>query len=162
VSELLDLLGKNVASEEAQAVLAKYPALKSVIEDLGPGAGVEPAHYLRSERDGLLIKCNAEGEVRTIFLMSEGKDGFSQFVGDLPGGLTFESTPEEALDVFGDPGYRRSPGRIGQLEIGELLRFDLPDRSIHFQFRGDGNGVDLVTAMVAQSVPGRSHSQHQA
>ena len=155
--DLLALLGKNVASPEAASVLARYPDLHAEIQSLGLGEGIEAAQYLRSEDDGILIKCSTEGEVRAIFLMSEGKDGFSQFDGELPGHLTFESGPEDAARAFGAPAYRRPAGKIGNLRVGELLRFDWPEHSVHFQFRADGPGIELVTAMTATSVPGRRH-----
>ena len=157
MSQLLSLLGKNVASPEAAGALARYPDLRAEVQELAPGERVEAVRYLRSEDDGLLIKCSMEGEIRTIFLMSEGKDGFTQFDGELPGHLTFESTPADAIRVFGEPAYRRAAGRVGNIDLGELLRFDWPSHSVHFQFRGDGDGIELVTAMTAKSVPGRSH-----
>ena len=157
MTTLLDLLGTNVASEEARRVLARFPGIRSEIEDLGPGSSIAPARYLRSEDDGVLIKCSPEGDVNAIFLMSEGKDGFEQYDGPLPGQLTFESTPPDAIRALGPPAYRRQARRIGSVDVGELLRFDTADRSIHFQFRGDGPGVDLVTVMTAKSVPGRTH-----
>jgi hypothetical protein len=154
---LLDLVGGNVASDEARRVLARFPQLRSEVEDLGPDAGIAPAHYLRSEADGVLIKCSAEGEVHAVFFMSEGKDGFEQFDGPLPGNLTFSSGPEDAIRAFGQPAYRREPRRMGSAVVGELLRFDWPDRSVHFLFKGDGTGLDLVTVMTARAVPGRTH-----
>lgn len=160
--KLLDLLGINVTSEEAKEILARYPGMHSEVEDLGPGSGIAPAHYLRSEADGVMIKCNAEGDVNAIFLMSDGKDGFEQFHGTLPGNLRFDSSPEDAIRAFGKPAYRREARRMGSLNVGELLRFDWPDRSLHFQFRGDGSGVDLVTVMTAKSVPGRTHGTRPA
>jgi hypothetical protein len=157
MSKLLDLVGTHVASDAARAVIALFPDLGAEVEDLGPNSGVPPAHYLRSEDDGLLIKCSPEGEILAIFLMSQGKDGFEQFAGELPGHLTFESTPRDALAAFGEPAYRRPPSRIGSTQIGELLRFDYPDRSVHFLFRSGGAGIDLVTVMAARAVPGRRH-----
>ena len=157
MTALIDLVGKNVASADAQAELENYPSLRSDVQ--GIAGSEEAVHYLRSEREGLLIKCTPDGEIRAIFLMSEGKDGFSEFEGDMPGGLTFCSTPEEAEQVFGEPASRQEARRIGGLELGELLRFDWPQHSIHFQFRGDGTGIDLITAMTARSVPGRRHHE---
>jgi hypothetical protein len=46
--------------------------------------------------------------------------------------------------------------------VGELLRFDWPDRSVHFLFKGDGTGLDLVTVMTAKAVPGRTHGARPA
>lgn len=158
MTPLLDLLGKNVASDEAKRQLGRFPALRSEIQDLTPYEGAHPVQYLYSERDGLRIKCSPEGEILAIFLMSEGKEGFRQFCGEMPGDLSFDDSPEDAVRAFGDPAYRRPAGKLGTHQQGEFLRFDLPRYSVHVQFRGDGDGIDLVTAMVAQSVPGRSHA----
>ena len=162
MADLLKLLGMNVGSPEAKHALARFPSLHAEIEDLGPAQGIEAVHYLRSEDDGLLIKCSPEGEIRAIFLMSEGHDGFEEFPGKLPGNLTFASSPADAMRAFGEPAFHRPAGRMGGLVLGDLLRFDWPGHSVHFQFRGDGSGIELVTAMVAKSVPGRSHAQPRA
>ena len=157
MSKLFELLGKNAASPEARQVLAKYPDLRSEVEDVGDES-IAPVRYLRSEDDGLLIKCSSEGEIQTIFLMSEGKEGFSQFDGELPGHLTFDSSPEDALRALGPPALYRAAGRVGDIQQGVLMRFDAPNHSVNFQFRGDGRGVLLVTVMTARAVPGRSHA----
>ena len=141
---ILDLLGKNLASDDAAALLAAYPFLKPEAQD-----GMETVYYLRSERDGLLIKVSEHGEVLTIFMMSEGKDGFSQFKGPLPGMLAFSSTRRA-------PALVNAPLKVGSLELGELMRFDMPAFSVHFQFRTRDAGIELVTAMVPHLVPGRA------
>ena len=161
MTPLLQLLGKNVASDEVKRELARIPNLKSEAQDVTAYEGAAAVRYLHSERDGIRIKCSADGEVVTIFLMSEGKEGFRQYCGDLPGDLDFDSTPADAIAAFGEPAWRRPAGRIGSYEQGELLRYDWPLYSLHLQFRGDGEGLDLVTAMTARSVPGRSHSVTQ-
>src|SRR4051812_48191484 len=91
MTPLLEIVGKSVTSPEAKAALVRYPALEHEVEDLGPDEGLAPVHYLRSEDDGLLIKLSDDGEIVTVFMMSEGKDGFAQFTGELPGGLAFSS-----------------------------------------------------------------------
>lgn len=154
MNALIELLGRNVASPEAKAELARYPALRHEIEELGPDEGELTARYLVSEGDGLRIKVSEEGEIVTIFLMSEGKEGFSQFSGELPAGLTFASTAADTLKALGAPGHSRPPGRVGSFEHGALLRFDRPGYSVHFLFRKQ-QGIDLVTAIVASAVPGR-------
>ena len=154
MTDLFDILGRAMASAEVTKVLARYPALKAELDET-PGEAPEPVRYLRSERDGLLIKLSADGDVLAIFLMSEGKEGFSQFAGPMPGNLSFESRPADALKTFGAPAYSRPAGKVGSYEHGELLRFDYPHHSVHFQYR-KGGGIDLVTAATAETVPGRS------
>jgi hypothetical protein len=158
MSPVLDLLGKNVASDDVKRELARMPNLKSEVQEVSAHEDAGAVHYLYSERDGVRIKCSADGEIVTIFLMSEGKEGFRQYCGELPGDLDFGCTPKDAIEAFGEPAWRRPAGRIGSYEQGELLRYDWPLYSLHLQFRGDGAGLDLVTAMTARSVPGRSHA----
>jgi hypothetical protein len=159
MNALLGILGKHVLSEDASRELARFPALHRGSEDVGPHEDGTPAvRYLRSEADGLLIKLSREGEILAIFMMSEGKDGFSQFRGELPGKLSFSSTPGDALKALGAPGYSKPAGKVGSFAHGELLRFDRPGYSVHFQFRGDRKGMELVTAMTAASVPGRAQA----
>ena len=153
MTELFDILGKHVSSPEATAALARYPKLAPQVEDVEPDDDVR---YLRSRSDGLLIKLSADGEILAIFLMGEGREGFSQFRGELPAKLTFASQPPEVLKALGAPAYNRPPGKAGGFAHGELFRFDRPGHSLHFQFRGDRGGIELITAMAARSVPGRS------
>ena len=153
---LLELMGKKVASPEGAALLSRYPALEPDSDEDEPGEGGDTVHYLKSESDGLLIKVSGEGTILTIFLMSEGKDGFSQFQGPLPGELRFTSSRREVVQALGAPAHIRPPGRIGSFQQGELLRFDKPGYSLHFLFRGTGEGIDLVTIMLPHLVPGRS------
>ena len=154
MTELHEILGQTATSPEASGVLLAYPNLRVHVEDLGPEE--EPVRYLSNEADGLRLKLSNDGTIRTIFLMSEGKDGFSQFRGELPGGLSFRSTRVEALKTFGAPAYFRASGKFGPFQVGELLRFDRPTHSLHLQFRPDGAGLELVTLMSAEGVPGRA------
>ena len=156
MTPLIEIVGKHVASPEAVEALALYPDLRPESDDFDASEGLTPVHYLRSESDGLLIKLSAEGEILAIFLMGEGKEGFSQFQGDLPGGLSFASLPPDVLKTLGAPAFNRPQGTIGSYRHGELFRFDKPGYSLHFQFRGDRKGIELVTAMSARAVPGRS------
>lgn len=156
MTPLIEIAGKLVASPEAMEALAHYPGLRPESDDFEAGEGVAPVHYLRSEADGLLIKLSAEGEILAVFLMSEGKEGFSQFHGEMPGQLTFASQPPDVLKKLGAPAFNRPPGTIGTYRHGELFRYDKPGYSLHFQFRGDRGGIELITAMAARAVPGRT------
>lgn len=148
---LLDLLGKNVAETEVAKRLAKdYPKL--VVEH---GDDVK---YLRSTADGVQLKISAEGVIVAIFMMSDGKDGFSEYRGELPARLNFAAEPEDAIRALGAPALRRPEATYGGHRLGQFLRFDLPTLSIHIQFRADHDGIDLVTAMTAREVPGRSRA----
>ncbi|HET7548325.1 MAG TPA: hypothetical protein VFJ86_11165 [Usitatibacter sp.] len=156
--DLFELLGKNIAAPEVAQRLADYPGLRPEPGDTSADDRAIGVKYLRSTRDGLLIKLSDEGEILALFMLSEGKDGGSEFRGELPGKLNFAAEPDDAIRVLGTPDLRREPTSYGGHRLGEFLRFDRPAYSIHIQFRADHDGIDLITAMVARQVPGRSHA----
>ncbi len=159
MSSLLPLLGRNIAEPEVARRLAEYPGLRP--DEEASSAEHDPAmavKYLRSRAGGLLVKLSADGEILALFMMSDGKDGCAEFRGELPGRLNFAAEPEEAIRALGTPAFRRGEATYGGHRLGEQLRFDWPTHSVHIQFRADHDGIDLVTAMTARHVPGRSHA----
>ena len=158
MSDLLTLLGRNVAEPEVAKRLAEYPGLRPYDGGASPDENVQAVSYLGSRAGGLLVKLSGDGEILALFMMSDGKDGFAEFRGELPGRLNFAAEPEEAIRALGPPASRRPAASYGGYRLGELLRFDRPAHSVHIQFRADHDGIDLVTATIARQVPGRSHA----
>jgi len=159
MGNLLETLGRNIAEPEVAKRLAEYPGLRPEAGDASAEDGTNAVRYLRSAAEGLLVKLSADGQILALFMMSDGKDGGSEFRGELPGRLNFAAEPEEAIRALGEPSSRRAAATYGGHRLGELLRFDWPTYSVHVQFRPDHDGIDLVTAMTARQVPGRSHGQ---
>jgi len=154
MAELLDLLGKKVGSGEVSARLRAFKHLRS--EPLYPEPDEEPRRmYLTSKAEGIEIYRTTGGTITTIFLMSEGKDEYSEYRGDLGHGLSFRSTLDEVLRVHGRPAFSRPAGKSRWEDIaGASVRFDTPANCIHFQFRVDGNGIERVTLMSPASLQG--------
>jgi hypothetical protein len=132
----------------AKRLAREFPNLKVEVSDIS-------VKYLRSPADGVQFKISAAGDIVAIFMMSDGKDGFSEFRGELPARLNFAAEPEDAVRALGPPALQRPEATYGGHRLGPFLRFDLPTHSIHIQFRADHDGIDLVTAMTAREVPGR-------
>jgi hypothetical protein len=153
---LIALLGRNISEPEVMQRLAEYPRLHPSEGGASMDGSVQSVRYLRSTADGLLIKLSEDGEILAIFMMSGGKEDYSEFRGELPGRLNFAAEPEDAIRVLGQPAARRAEASYGGHRLGELLRYDYPAHSVHIQFRVDHDGIDLVTAMTARQVPGRS------
>jgi hypothetical protein len=67
----------------------------------------------------------------------------------------FRSTLDDVLRVRGRPDFSRPPGKSKWADVvGAMVRFDTPAKSVHFQFRVDGSGIELVTLMSAASLHG--------
>ena len=155
---LLDLLGRNIAEPEVASRLAAFPGLRPEQGGAAHEDRAKNVRYLRSLAEGLQLKLSDEGEILAIFMMSDGKEGFSEFRGELPGRLHFAAEPADAIRALGPPALRQPPRAYGGYRLGELLRFDTEAHSLHIQFRADDDGIDLVTAMIARQVPGRSRA----
>ena len=158
MTSLLDLLGRNIAEPDVAKRLADFPGLRPADGGFAPDDRTTGVRYLRSPAEGLQLKLSQDGEILAIFMMSDGKEGFAEFRGELPGRLHFAAEPSDAIRALGPPALRQPPRSYGDYRLGELLRFDGPGHSVHIQFRADDDGIDLVTAMIARQVPGRSHA----
>lgn len=158
MAPLIELLGRSFTEPEVAKRLADYRGLRLEESGAAPDERIAPVKYLRSAAEGLLIKLSEEGVILAIFMMSGGKEDYSEFRGELPGKMNFAAEPEDAIRALGPPASRRAEATYGGIALGELLRYDYPTHSVHIQFRADHDGIDLVTAMVPREVPGRRHS----
>jgi hypothetical protein len=115
-----------------------------------------PTQLTSSNRDvGVVVVCSHDRVVETIFLYSGSAPPFSQYTGELPGGLRFESSSSELFSALGQPtrsGEASSTPGLG--EYGAWFRYDAPSSSIHFQLEPHEDRISLITLMVASSVPG--------
>jgi hypothetical protein len=153
--DLIDLLGLDVTSERVRETLSRFGSFAPEVLDLAPDEGMPKDFYLKSKPAGVCLKHEADGEITTIFLMSDGREGYSKFGGMVSAGLTFSSTAEEVRSVFGPPSFERAASTRKPLAHGRILRFDRPEHSIHFQFLPGDGGIELVTLMSPKAVPGR-------
>ena len=151
MAPVLALLGQSLESPPVRSWLGSLPQVKANILDWSDEGEVH--RYLESKAGGVAIKHSDEGKIEAIFLMSEGRDGFSQYRGDLGCGLTFLCSPDQLVRAFGEPSLHRpaADGLFNQ-RTGEIMRFDYPEYSIHFQFRADEPGIELITLMTSADV----------
>lgn len=146
ISTLCGLIGSNVSSQEAIAVLSGFQNLQSSVVDLAADEGQSPEYFLSDRLAGIQIRHSEAGEIEDIYLFSEGKDRFAQFKGELCGGLTFSSTARQVKLVFGEPQWSRPPREIPVFgAIGESLKYWLENCTVHFQFRVAGDGILQIT-----------------
>lgn len=154
MNDIIQLIGKNVHSE-AKDTLKNFSGLRAEVEELGADEGLPRQHYLTSEDEGIQIQHADSGEVQVIFLYGEGNSGFSPYREQLVGGLSLNSSASEIREVLGEPTFYAPPQQVPVLgSYGEALRYDFPERSVHFQMKEDGRSVALVTIMALDQVPG--------
>ena len=153
---LVQILGQLVASDSVKSVLSSFSPLVAEVHDLAPDEGLPKDFYLLNPQAGICIKHEESGEISTIFLHSEGHEGYSQFQGGLGHGLNFSSSPDAVRSALGSPSFSREESHVADLgTYGEILRYDYPSHSIHLQFAVGGKQLEIVTLMTSSVVPGR-------
>lgn len=101
-------------------------------------------------QDGMDFACDAEDNVRTIFLYADESRCFVEGVDDLP----FTSGRREVIARLGSPA--KSGGRLSHPILGEYGPWDRFARSgyvIHVQCRPDADVINQITLMRADVVP---------
>ena len=100
-TELFELFGKNIDSDEVVNFLEKYQSFKVGKPDNG-------SQYVASKKEGVALLFEpddgAQGgktkhlrNCQTIFLYSKGKDGHEQFSGEIPLGFNFSDSRQILL-----------------------------------------------------------------
>ena len=157
MAPLIALLGQPLQSSPVKSWLAGLPSTESTTIDWSDEGEIH--RFLESKAAGVAIKHSDEGIVETIFLMSEGKEGFAQYRGGLGQGLAFSSSPDDVVRALGRPSLHRPAGLgLFNQRHGEIMRYDYPEYSVAFQFRDEGQGIQQVTLMTAAVVPGGSRA----
>lgn len=89
------MLGKKIDSDEVKTWLSSLGA-----PEIDRSSGT---CYYNFKSTGISLKLDAQDELDTIVLYAEGADGFQQYKGDLPLGLTFQLTRKEIEGILGPP-----------------------------------------------------------
>jgi hypothetical protein len=146
MSVLTSALCKPLDSPEGRALRRAFPRLQPEVLDLAPDEGVQADYYLSSPQEGISLKHTDAGRITDIFLMNEGKDGYSQFVSELPDGLSFASAPAEVRRSLGAPEFELAESSR-PFAHGEILRYQRAGYASHIQFTAGGKGIELITLM---------------
>jgi hypothetical protein len=74
------------------------------------------------------------------FFYSEGHEGYKQFSGKLPRGLSFSDSRDRIIQALGQPNWKREKeGRT----ISE--RWDYDKRSLHITYPKDRDGIKIIS-----------------
>lgn len=135
-SELFELFGKNIDSQEVRSFLEKYQSIKVGSLDSG-------RQYVESKKGGVDLlfepddgpqggKTKHLRNCQAIFLYAQGKDGHEKFPGELPMGFNFSDSRADLLSK----GVPERTWKIGQGEVDVTFpnpshdRWDLGDKLI--------------------------------
>jgi len=141
------LLGKSVNDDKVHDFIKDSPddVKMSSFPDLD-------AYYYTIKKQGVSLMFNGKDRLTTIFLYSEGVDGYKQFAGMIPHGLRFADTRSDVTKKLGLPA--RSGGGVdsllGKIPIWDKYHFSV--YSLHVSYRPTGT-IDLITLMEKTADP---------
>jgi hypothetical protein len=98
---LFSSLGKDINS----------PEMKTWLLSLGTPE-ISSGSFYNYKSEGISLLVDNEHKLSAIFFYSEGADGYRQYQGDLPFGLSFQSTRKEIESVLGRPDASGGKGVI--------------------------------------------------
>ena len=115
---------------------------------------IEDRFYLKLPASGLSFSAEADGRVDTIFLHSDGHEGYRGFDGSVPDALSFADDREAVRRRLGEPsasGGGRIIPFLGKAPIWD--RFDGAQYSLHVSYGDDGGPIELITVMLPEAIP---------
>jgi hypothetical protein len=88
-----------------------------------------------------------DGEmISAVHLHASGHEGYSEFQGELPAGIVFAMSREEARDRFGNPAQCGDGGRVLLLGLRPSWdAFIVDGQRLHLEYAEDNQSVRLVT-----------------
>lgn len=95
---LLSLLGKNIRGDDIQEWLSNNNATPEIDKYDSFGC-----YFYSFKARGISLRFDTEDLLEGIFFYSEGADGFRQYQGRLPFGLSFMLTRKEIESILGKP-----------------------------------------------------------
>jgi hypothetical protein len=114
-NRLVALIGKDIRAKEAQDFLDSVgatPEISRYEESSFQGKKIPATTYYSYKEKGLSIRLDERGFITTIFFYAEGADGFRQYRGGLPYGISFTMTRTEVEKAIGRASRYDGSGRF--------------------------------------------------
>jgi hypothetical protein len=105
---------------------------------------VEGTKYLEVPAEGLTFTLNQELAVQTIFLYSDGVEGFSQYQKPLPGGLLFSMSRSDVREHLGEPNRIGDPIEEGPIQFA-WDRYESHEAYFHLRYTDGNQQIQLIT-----------------
>lgn len=155
VEKLLGYFGHSVNDDKLSRVLLEYNI--DLIDEFKSATETGRA-YLSRQQTGFSLVFTDEalflnkGEqpfgkgtcyFTGIFLYSEGKDGFSQYCGELPNKLKFSDTRDTFLEKLGSPSWQRKSPKDNTRIVAD--RWDLPEYRVYVTYYKENNLPQIIS-----------------
>ena len=147
VDDVLPLLGNRLDEHR----------IESLFGERGQKMATEARSFPPRRSAALLLPAKFRGSVdirrqrgilATIFLFIEGDEGVSSYPWSFRNGLNPSSTEEDVIAAMGLPKSGKADVDDGFATV-RWDRYKLPKGLLHFQYDPEGNGISMVTAMLA-------------
>jgi hypothetical protein len=101
--------------------------------------------YLSAKGAGISFALTRDQKVRTVFLYSEGYEGFSAYTGVLPAGLSLASSRADVRAAMGEPVMSGEKGGVGIMAIDfSFDRFEDGENYMNFSYVPGDMAVHLL------------------
>jgi hypothetical protein len=101
--------------------------------------------YLSAKGAGISFALTRDQKVQTVFLYSEGYEGFSAYAGTLPAGLSLASSRADVRAALGVPVMSGEKGGVGIMAIDfSFDRFEDGENYMNFNYLPGDEAVNLL------------------
>ncbi len=147
MEEFLEAIDQLVTADRVRELIRRYDLSQAMGDDLSD-EGLPREYYLESKMHGVLIRHYEPRLVKTVYLYSGTKGGFSRFQGPLIAGITFQSYRDDVVRALGSPSRSANLGVVPFLgSHGGWDRYDRESYSIHFSYSASTTTLEMVTIM---------------
>jgi hypothetical protein len=101
--------------------------------------------YLSAKGAGISFALTRDQKVQTVFLYSEGFEGFSAYAGALPAGLSLASSRADVRAALGVPVMSGEKGGVGIMAIDfSFDRFEDGENYMNFNYLSGDKAINLL------------------
>ena len=142
---MTEYIGSHISTMLESEPFKYWPVEKSVEDDLD-----EQIIQYVFNGNGLELRCDSDGIISSIFLLSEEYGGFDESLFEIP----FSLNRQQVHEILGTPsksGEKINDPLLG--EYGAWEHFTQPDSTIHIEYKIDADKINNITLMQNDVVP---------
>ncbi len=142
LENLSAFIGKSVETPEARDMISFYGMSASVV----PADSEVSFRFLSSKDRGIQIRCDENGIIRTIFIYSVRREGFTPYREEILPGVPAAAERKAILDAFGTPAESgRDSHSFFSADPSWWDRYDRENASYHIQYSDEQGSVEFIT-----------------